>query len=168
MNHAAGARRDPSARREPMGRVHRLRRTATVAVEREKAFAFFSDPRNLEELVPRWVGFRLLAVEPEPTEVGTRVRYRLGPWGLVRWTSRFVEWDPPRFFVDEQESGPFALWRHEHGFASVPAGTRVEDRVLYALPFGPVGRMSRRLVVGPLLRAAFDHRERTIRELLGP
>ena len=43
-------------------------------------------------------------------------------------------------FVDEQESGPFKSWRHEHDFERIDEkNTRMLDRVTYRVPFGPIG-----------------------------
>ena len=77
----------------------------------------------------------------------------LGPGDSVTWrarhfgvrfemTSRITEHDAPRRFVDEQVSGPFAHWRHEHTFAEQADGTTtMTDVVEFASPFGPLGRL---------------------------
>lgn len=139
-----------------------------VPREPGEAFAFFADPRGLARLVPGWLGFRLLEGELSTMEEGRRLRYRIAPLLVpIRWTSEVVAWEPPRWFVDEQVRGPFARWRHEHRFEPEGEGTRVHDRILYAMPLGPAGRLVHRLVVGRQLRAIFRHRERRIAKLLG-
>jgi ligand-binding SRPBCC domain-containing protein len=84
-----------------------------------------------------------------------------------RWTSEITEWDPPAKFVDEQRKGPYRSWHHEHTFRAVDGGTEIRDRVEYALPFGPLGRIAHAALVRRQLEAIFDHREEVVHELLG-
>jgi len=45
--------------------------------------------------------------------------------------------------VDEQESGPFASFVHEHVFEDAPRGRSVVvDRIDYQIPFGKVGELA--------------------------
>jgi len=60
---------------------------------------------------------------------------------------RISEYDRPHRFVDEQVSGPFAHWRHEHRFEAAGEGTRMVDDVDFASPVGSVGRLVDRLVL---------------------
>lgn len=46
-------------------------------------------------------------------EIDIRSRH-LGVWFTL--TGRITEYEPPRYFVDEQVTGPFASMRHEHFF----------------------------------------------------
>jgi ligand-binding SRPBCC domain-containing protein len=84
--------------------------------------------------------------------LGESVTWRAWHFG-VRWrmTSRITALERPRSFVDEQERGPFRLFRHEHRFASSPGeGTVMLDIVTLASPVG--GRTVERLVLVPYLR----------------
>jgi hypothetical protein len=85
--------------------------------------------------------------------LGEFVTWRARHFGRT-WTmtSAITEWDRPRCFVDEQQKGPFKSFRHEHLFAAVHNGTRVIDRVEFAAPLGPIGRVVERLVLGRYLR----------------
>jgi ligand-binding SRPBCC domain-containing protein len=51
-------------------------------------------------------------------------------------------YDSPHRFVDEQTSGPFSRWWHEHRFESVPEGTRMADIVEYSSPMGGIGTIA--------------------------
>ena len=46
-------------------------------------------------------------------------------------------------------------------------GTRLTDRVLYDVGFGPLGAVARALVVRRMLERIFDFRHRTIASLFG-
>lgn len=146
----------------------------------EQTFEFYADPRNLSRITPGWLGFRILDFEPAPGSppagsagappmaAGLRIHYSVRPLGVPqRWTSLIAEWDPPRAFVDEQVRGPYRSWRHRHEFRSVRGGTELVDRVEYALPFGPIGRLAHLLLVRRQLESIFDFRERTVAEMFG-
>ena len=67
-------------------------------------------------------------------------------------------------FADEQESGPFKSWRHEHTFTGIDEdSTRLTDRVTYTDRFGPLGRLADRLFVRRQVEAMFRHRHEACR-----
>jgi ligand-binding SRPBCC domain-containing protein len=103
---------------------------------REEVFAFFADAANLDAITPGWLRFR--TVTPAPIVMGENVliEHRLRLYGIpIRWQSRIDVWEPPSRFVDEQVSGPYRLWVHEHIFETHDGGTQIRDRVRYAVPF---------------------------------
>ncbi len=146
---------------------HTLRREQWIARPVEEVFAFFSDARNLAELTPPWLGFRILTPEVHLAE-GVRIRYRIGLHGLpVGWTTEIRRWDPPRRFIDVQVSGPYRLWHHTHSFEARDGGTRMTDIVRYRLPFGVIGLLVQAFVVRRDLTRIFDYRGQRVNELFG-
>lgn len=134
----------------------------------EDVFDFFSRAENLEPLTPPWLHFRILSVDPRPLREGTRISYALRVHGLpLRWTSEIVEWTPPHGFVDVQVRGPYRLWRHAHRFRAEAGRTRIADEVLYALPFGVLGRITHRVMVRSDVEKIFAYRAVKIQALLG-
>jgi len=114
-----------------------------------------------------------------PVRAGSRVVVRArGPLGLpIRMAARILEHAPPRdgpggspggasaYFKDEQTSGPFAAWLHEHIFTALsPDQTRVTDRVTYTLPLGPLGALADRLFVRRQIAEMFRHRHEVLRQ----
>lgn len=80
----------------------------------------------------------------------------------VTWRVRHVELDDGRLFVDEQVSGPFRRWRHEHHFSDAPdGGTTITDRVDWELPPMPTGIDE--MVASHELRRLFAFREHQLR-----
>ena len=77
------------------------------------------------------------------------------------------ELQPGKRFVDEQESGPYALWRHTHEFEARGTSTSMRDVVDYSEPLGPLGTVAHVLVVRRTLDRIFDFRRDAIRRLLG-
>lgn len=148
---------------------HRLERTQLIARPRGEVFAFFSDAANLEAITPRYLQFRILTPLPIDMREGTIIDYSLALAGIpLRWRTRITLWEPDARFVDEQERGPYAHWRHLHEFESVGAATRIRDVVDYALPLGPLGAAAHALWVRRTLSAIFDYRARAVTERLNP
>ena len=149
--------------------THRLERSQTIPQERARVFAFFADAANLELLTPAFLRFRILTPLPIPLREGTRIDYALRLFGLpFTWRTRITQWKPGESFVDEQESGPYALWRHTHRFESQGGQTIMHDLVEYAEPFGPLGALAHGLIVRRTLDRIFDFRRDATGRLLGP
>lgn len=145
-------------------RTHRLERTQRVERPRGEVFAFFADAANLEAITPGFLRFRILTPTPVEMRPGARIEYALSFFGVpLRWRTHITEWEPGVRFVDEQESGPYALWRHTHAFEADGDATIVRDVVEYAVPLGPLGRVARLLFVERALDRIFDHRREAIR-----
>jgi uncharacterized protein len=75
----------------------------------------------------------------------------------VDWVAEHTDFRRNEQFVDRLVSGPVRSWVHTHRFlAAGPSTSVVEDTVVYAAPFGPLGRF----VVGRHLPTMFDFRHR--------
>lgn len=92
-------------------------------------------------------------------QLGEDVTWRARHFG-VWWTmtSRITELDRPNSFVDEQVSGPFARYRHEHRFTKVAGGTRMVDSVSFEAPFGPAGLLVERVLLKRYVRNLIEER----------
>lgn len=72
---------------------------------------------------------------------GDSVTWRARHFGIpFTMTSVITSHEAPHRFVDEQTSGPFRSWWHEHTFEAVPGGTLMRDVVNFESPLGPIGR----------------------------
>jgi ligand-binding SRPBCC domain-containing protein len=150
-----------------MARIYRLERRQLVERPLDEVFDFFADAANLEALTPAFLRFGIRTPLPIAVRAGTHIEYALRLFGLpLRWRTLISVWEPGRRFVDEQLSGPYALWRHTHTFEAVEGGTLVRDVVDYALPFGPLGRLAHALFVGRTLGRIFAYRQSAIARLL--
>ena len=148
---------------------HVLQSEQFVPRPRDEVYAFFARPENLGLITPRWLDFSILTPSPVPMERGALIDYviRLGPFP-TRWRTLITRHDPPHAFVDEQLAGPYSFWHHTHTFEEVEGGTLIRDRILYLVPFGPVGRLVERLLIRRQLQAIFAHRRRVIAGRFGP
>src|SRR5215471_2902465 len=74
--------------------------------------------------------------------LGDSVTWRARHFGVpFTMTSRITELSAPTRFVDEQVSGPFRSWWHEHVFEERDGVTLMTDRVEFSSPLGAVGRL---------------------------
>ncbi len=152
-----------------MVRLHQISRTQLLAKPLEEVFAFFSNPSNLEELTPAFLHFCILTPLPIALGAGVQLDYELSLFGVpVRWRTRITDWHPGKRFVDEQESGPFARWRHTHEFEARGSSTLMRDVVDYSEPLGPLGAIAHVLFVRRTLDRIFDFRRDAMRRLLDP
>lgn len=149
-------------------RTHTLDQSMTVPVSQPRAFEFFEAPENLSRITPPWLSFRIATQGPVRMRKGARIDYHIRWLGLkLKWRTLITEYEPPRYFVDEQIEGPYRFWRHEHTIEPDPSGAIIGDRVEYALPLGWLGRLVHRLLVRRQLEAIFRYRRRAIGRILG-
>lgn len=148
-------------------KAHRLEREQLLPGAPEEVFPFFADARNLEALTPPFLGFRILTPLPIEMREGTLIDYSLSLFGApMRWKTRIAVWEPGVRFVDEQLSGPYALWRHTHSFERRGAGTLMRDVVEYREPLGPLGTLAHHLLVARTVERIFDFRREAVDRLL--
>ncbi len=99
-----------------------------------------------------------------PDETVTWQAWHLGV--RFRMTSRIVEFERPVRFVDSQLRGPFRRLRHEHRFVPTPAGCDMFDDIEFEAPFGLLGRVVERLILGRYMEKLIDQRNRVLRDAL--
>jgi ligand-binding SRPBCC domain-containing protein len=148
---------------------HIIEQRLLIGRARPEVFAFFADPTSTGRLLPPWIRVTLVGGARRAVEAGMILDYRVACLRVpVRWRAFVRECDPPFRFLDVQLRGPFARWEHRHRFLAEGAGTLMEDRLVYRLPLGLLGRAAHTMAVGHLMAAAWRHRTRRIGELVGP
>ena len=147
----------------------RLEARQTLTTDLDTAWAFFSDPRNLAEITPPDMHFKLTG-EPAPQAYpGQMITYRLKPLpGIeVPWATEITQVREREYFADEQRLGPYALWHHEHLFREVERGIEAADIVHWALPFEPLSAPVAHYLVVPRLREIFRYRAQRLKDRFG-
>lgn len=136
-----------------------IERELWVPCERHQVFPFFAHPENLGRITPPELRFRIHSDTHLRMDAGTLIDYTISIYRIpMRWRTEITAWDAPRSFEDTQLVGPYAKWVHTHRFIPFRGGTTIEDRVVYSLPYGFLGRICH-AVVARQLKRIFDYRE---------
>lgn len=137
----------------------------------EEAWNFFSTPLNLNKITPPDVNFKQTSL-PNPDGKmypGQIITYKISPISgvYVNWVTEITHVKELSYFVDEQRSGPFSLFHHEHHFKVIPGGVEMTDILSYAVPLSFLGRLVNRIFVGNKLEEVFGFRKQQIDDLFG-
>ena len=144
------------------GKEYVLERRVWVRHPVKDVFPFFAAAENLERITPPELGFRIRSQLPIEMRRGALIDYTIKLYGVpMKWRTGITAWNPPYSFEDTQLRGPYAKWVHTHSFIEESGGTVIEDRVVYALPFGPLGRIAHPIVARQLKRI-FSYREEAL------
>jgi ligand-binding SRPBCC domain-containing protein len=149
-------------------KIYTLKRTQVLPISPQEAWEFFSSPKNLSEITPAYMGFRILSMTGgERMYSGQIISYRVNvlPFLPLKWVTEITHVNEPFYFVDEQRFGPYALWHHQHHFTEVAGGVEMTDEVTYAIPLGILGRIAHVLFVKRQLNSIFDYRFNVLREI---
>lgn len=151
--------------------VHTLKRVQRLPIPLEKAWDFFSSPLNLKEITPPYMGFHVTS-DPafmRKMYAGQIITYTVKPLPGIPlfWMTEITHVEPGRFFVDEQRTGPYAIWHHQHHFKPIPGGVEMTDLVHYKIPFGWLGDLANLLFVRRQLNGIFEYRQNKLEEMFG-
>jgi ligand-binding SRPBCC domain-containing protein len=150
-------------------RIHTLEQSQRLPITLESAWEFFSSPRNLDEITPGDLGFRIVHLPGERMYEGQIITYqvKIAPAIWVPWVTEIKAVDEGRSFVDEQRFGPYRFWHHRHTFEAVEGGVLMHDLVHYGLPFGPLGAIAHGVFVREKLRRIFGFRKEELARRFG-
>lgn len=150
--------------------VHRIEYTQLLPADLENVWDFISTPLNLQQITPDYMRFEVFNADTlKKMYPGLMIRYRVRPvLGIpLHWCTEITQVEPGAYFVDEQRSGPYRLWHHEHHLKQVSDGVLMTDIVHYELPLGFIGSVAHSLFVKKQLESIFDYRKTRL-EILFP
>ena len=155
-----------------MMKVHQLEQTQILPIPLEEAWAFFCDPKNLDDMTPEDLAFKTISGNDEEMFQGQIIchKIQIAPMIWANWTTEITtvsDEGKQLYFIDEQRSGPYRLWHHLHRFEACAEGTRMLDRVHYAMPFFPFGEIGLPFVNNKL-ETIFGFRRTCLEERFGP
>lgn len=144
---------------------YQLKRTQMVHQPVDVLWDFISSPANLKRITPAHMGFDI-TTEHLPTRMyeGMIVSYKVSPLlGIpMTWVTEITHISEGEYFVDEQRSGPYSMWHHEHWLQPVAGGTLMTDLVSYQPPLGILGSIANSVLIRHQLRSIFDYREQAL------
>ncbi|TLV03000.1 SRPBCC family protein [Dyadobacter luticola] len=141
--------------------------TQKLPISLDQAWDFFSNPENLKEITPSYMGFMVTSKHHgSKMYAGQIIRYIVKPiLGIpLKWCTEITHVADKQYFVDEQRFGPYTFWHHQHRFTEVDGGTLMEDLLHYKVPFGFLGSWVDALFVGRQVQGIFDYRRKILDE----
>ncbi len=152
-------------------RIYHKKWKTIVPGEMDEVWEFFCDPDNLQRITPRYMKFEIQSdskgIKMYP---GMLILYKVSPLANIPldWVTEITSIRHHEYFIDEQRSGPYALWHHEHRFAQVPGGVEMTDILHYAVPFGFLGRLLNNVMISSRIDHIFEYRQKAIDEIFQP
>lgn len=131
---------------------------------------FIASPGNLKEITPQNMGF--IVTSNNGSEImypGMIITYKVSPvFGIkVKWVTEITHIREYEYFVDEQRSGPYSFWHHQHKIEPVAGGVLMTDIVSYVPPFGFIGVIANSLFIQKRLQQIFDYRSVALEKRFG-
>lgn len=153
-----------------MSRTFTIQTIQRIPVSIETAWAFFSNPANLQAITPPHLGFQIISKHHgEKMYPGQIIEYRVRPLLNLPlyWMTEITHVEEGRFFVDEQRYGPYSLWHHQHHFKPIEGGVEMTDIVHYRIPLGILGNWAHALFIKQQLQSIFDYRYARVEKRFG-
>jgi ligand-binding SRPBCC domain-containing protein len=154
---------------EKFGNIYQLSAKQMLPISLEEAWSFLSDPRNLKQITPDYMGFDIISGAEDEMYPGQLIQYIVKPMlGIkTRWVTEITHVIDQKYFVDEQRFGPYDLWHHKHFLKEVEGGVEMNDTVHYKLPFSLIANVFHDFLVKPRLTEIFTYREAKLNSLFG-
>jgi len=149
---------------------YQLHKTQKVPATINEVWNFISAPANLKKITPEYMGFDITSeMLSEKMYPGMIITYRVSPvLGIkMNWVSEITHVKEKEYFVDEQRSGPYSIWHHEHKLEPIEGGVLMTDIVSYKPPFGILGSIANSLFIKKQLEEIFEFRRKALIEIFG-
>lgn len=150
-------------------KLYTINKSNVLPISLKEAWNFFSNPSNLQKLMPEDMKFEVKSELPEEVYTGQLIEYMVSPFkGFnTKWVTEITHVERFKYFVDIQLHGPYKLWHHKHFFKEVKDGVLVEDLVHYRVPFGFLGQILHPGIIQPKLEEIFKAREKNLESIFG-
>ena len=150
-------------------KLYQIKTQQKLPISIEKAWDFFSNPKNLKKITPEEMSFEIISGAEKSIYAGQIIQYNVSPiFGIkLRWVTEITHVIDNKYFVDEQRFGPYSLWHHKHFFKKIKGGILMEDVVDYKIPLGWLGQLAHFIFVKNRLKKIFKFRENKLVKLFG-
>jgi ligand-binding SRPBCC domain-containing protein len=150
-------------------KLHTIIKSNILPISLEEAWDFFSNPNNLQKLMPEDMKFEVKSKLSNEVYTGQLIEYLVIPFkGFnTKWVTEITHVEKHNYFVDIQLYGPYKLWHHKHFFKKVDEGVKIEDLVHYRVPFGLLGELLHPSIIQPKLEEIFNAREKNLETIFG-
>lgn len=146
-----------------------LRSEQLLPITIDKAWGFFSTPRNLNLITPNDMIFEIQSEVPEKMHEGLLIQYKIRPFMNIpfRWTTEITHIKEKEYFIDEQRFGPYRFWHHEHHFRQTKNGVLMTDILHYDVGKWVFGEVANKFFVHKKVQQIFDFRHQKLTDIFG-
>lgn len=139
----------------------RLTFASPIRASADILYDWHSHDGAFDRLSPPWANVTVLESRGTmQSGDGKRLRLGIGPIGIP-WSIVHESPETGLGFVDIQQSGPFASWKHDHRFlADSTMASILQDQLTYTLPLGAAGKIVAGRPVQHKLEELFHYRHR--------
>lgn len=150
-------------------KIYTLHKKQKLPISLAEAWLFLSNPKNLKEITPSYMGFDIISGAEKQMYPGQIIQYKVTPiMGIsTKWVTEISHVVDNHYFVDEQRFGPYSLWHHKHFLKEIKGGVEMEDIIDYKLPMGILGQLIHPILVKPKLEEIFSYRQKKLVALFG-
>lgn len=148
--------------------MHQYSSEQFLPIDKNKAWDFFSSPKNLSLITPPEMDFKILSkLSGEEIFEGMKIDYTVKPlFGIkFRWQTEICKVQRHKYFTDKQLRGPYSFWEHTHTFEEVNVGILMKDVVNYKLPFGLIGKALHSIIIKGKVESIFAYRKKILESL---
>lgn len=150
--------------------VYQFYREQKIPCSIDEIWDFISSPKNLKHITPDYMGFDITTPHTyEKMDPGMIIIYKVSPLLNIKmnWVTEITHVKEKAYFVDEQRSGPYSIWHHEHRIEAIEGGVLMTDLVTYQPPMGFLGSIANKLFIRKKIREIFDYRKKALEETYG-
>ena len=99
-------------------KVYKKESVQHINASLEECWSFFSNPKNLQIITPKSMGFEVTDYDDKLMYTGQIIQYKITPLlGIkLNWMTEITVVKENSYFIDEQRFGPYTLWHHKHFF----------------------------------------------------
>jgi ligand-binding SRPBCC domain-containing protein len=133
----------------------------------DAAWNFFATPKNLNKVTPDNMVFDIISDLPDTMYEGLLINYRLKPMLniSINWRTEITHIKEKNYFIDEQRSGPYKIWHHEHHFKAIESGVVMTDILHYDIGKSVFGWLAGKLFVHKRVNEIFEYRQSALEKM---
>ena len=135
----------------------------------DKAWNYFATPANLQDITPEDMTFEIVSPIPDRMYQGLIILYIIRPFARIpmRWCTEITHIQERRFFVDNQKSGPYKMWHHQHHFEEQDGGVLMTDILHYDIGKSLLGWIAGAFYVHKKVEDIFIYRKKRLEQIFG-
>ena len=150
--------------------IYQFRAEQKIPAGIDKVWNFISSPANLSKITPDRMGFEITSGDlPEKMYAGMIIIYKVSPLQGFRttWVTEITHVKEKEYFVDEQRTGPYSMWHHEHIISEIDGGVLMSDIITYSPPLKFLGAIANKILIRKQIDKIFKYRKQALERIFG-